>query len=123
MDVGDFYRVTRDIEKFEQQKVEAKKQLKKLYSELVPGCPHTESIDHRSKLRGVGVTRICKICGIEDHASEGGTPGDEHDYGYPGSPNREFWKGSNVETTTDEKYFWTFRRDHNWRVENGKAVN
>jgi len=122
MDLGKFYRLNQDIQENEALKKRAEKALKEAFAELVPECPHSESIDHKSSLSGVGVTRICKICGVEDHASEGGTPGDEYNYGYPGSPNRTFWKGSNVEVTKDEKRFWSFRRHHGWRVQDGKAV-
>jgi hypothetical protein len=119
-DIAKFYRLKTTVEEQERIKDNAKRLLKNAYSELVKICPHSEAIDHDFNRRQ-GVFRVCKICGIEDHASEGGTPGDEYNYGYPGSPSREFWKHSEIEKTDDEKYFWTFRRQHGWQVRDGKV--
>jgi hypothetical protein len=63
------------------------------------------------------------LCGVEDHASEGGTPGDEYNYGSPGSPNRAFWAKTQCRTAKDEKEFWKYRKSHGWKVRDGKAVS
>lgn len=120
MDLANFYVVLKDIEKNEKAKKKAKKNLKKLYAKLVPACPHSEAIQHyfagtRQKYQ------VCKICGLEDSCSYRSVPGDEYDYGYAGYPHPDVWRDSNVEITTDEKYFWTFRKQHGWTVSNGKV--
>ena len=122
MDLGVFYRLSRDIEDYEKQEKEAKKALKKLYSELVPQCPHSEAVLHYFKSTRQKY-QVCKICGLEDSCGYKSTPGDEYDYGYAGYPHPDVWGKANVETTTDEKYFWTFRKQHGWRVNGGKVVN
>lgn len=121
-EIAKFYALIRAVEENEAVKAEAERALEIAYDSLVEICPHSEAVEHSSKIRGVGATRICKICGLVDHASQGGTPGDEYNYGYPGYPDREFWKDSNVEVTDDHAYFHTFAKGHRWRVERGEAV-
>lgn len=122
MDLGRFYNLTRTIEAQEKNKAQAEKILKQTYAELVPECPHSEAVLHyfsstRQKYQ------VCKICGLEDSCGYNSTPGDEYNYGYAGYPHPDVWKDSNVEVTTDEKYFWTFRKQHGWQVNGGKVVN
>lgn len=118
-DVSNFYRLTKTVVENENLVSNAKAILKEAYAELVMVCPHPEAIDHNYGNRG-GDYRVCMVCGIEDLASEGGTPGDEYDYGYPGRPNREFWKNSTVRKAKNEEEHWKYRRSHGWRVKNGK---
>lgn len=118
--IATFYKLTKAVEEDESLLVEAKKRLKLNYDDLVPMCPHTEAVDRKSTLRGAGTTRRCLICGITDYASQGGTPGDEYDYGYPGYPDKNFWAGSEVTVVTDQEFDKT-RRYHEWVVEGGKA--
>lgn len=120
-DLAHFYTLLTNVDTYEQLKKTATENLKELYSQLVPICPHSQAVDH--KYPKMGTFRVCKICGVEDQASYGGTPGDEYDYGYPGKPDPSFWNNATVEQAQDEKYFWTFRRQHGWTVKNGKATN
>lgn len=122
MDLGRFYIVLNEIEAAEKAKKAAEKALKQAYKELVPNCPHSEAVLHffsstRQKYQ------VCKICGLEDSCGYRSTPGDEYDYGYAGYPHPDVWGKSNVEVTKDEKYFWTFRKQHGWQVNGGKVVN
>lgn len=121
-DIAKFYSLVKTVEENEETKSKAEKALNEAYAELVLICPHSEAIDHNYGGRS-GDYRVCMICGLEDLASQGGTPGDEYNYGYPGSPNREFWKGANVRRAKDEKEHWKYRRNHHWRVKNGKVAN
>lgn len=121
-DVAVFYRLMTTVNENEIKKKEAQKALKQAYAELVPICPHSEAIDWTYNSH-TGVYRVCKICGLEDLASQGGTDGDEYNYGYAGSPNRAVWKNSTVEKAKSENEHWEYRRQHGWRVRNGKAVN
>ena len=119
-DVGKFWSLTRDMERYETQENEAKKALVHIYDALVAICPHPEAVDWQTTTRQ-GVFRRCKVCGIVDRASEGGTPGDEYDYGCPGHPSRSFWANTVVENVT-EKEWWTYTKSHDWVVLNGKAT-
>jgi hypothetical protein len=120
-DIAQFVKFKRQVDEDEQAIKDAKERLKNAYAFLVALCPHSEAVDVKSNLRGVGTKRICKICGITDYASEGGTPGDEYDYGYPGYPSRSFWKDTEVEVIS-QKESWQYSRSHEWVVKNGKAV-
>jgi len=122
MDLARFYAVLKDIEKNEDAQRKAKQNLAQLYATLVPECPHSEAVQIQSDIRGVGPKRMCKICGVVDNASKGGTPGDEYDYGYPGRPDESFWGDAIVEHTEDTDYFSSFRRQHSWIVRDGKAT-
>lgn len=117
--LADFYRLTREVDKDEQVIKEAKSRLSSNYDELVAMCPHSEAVDNPSKLRGQGTRRRCKICGITDYASEGGTSGDEYNYGYPGRPAKLFWIGAEIEIV-DDKEFNKYNRSHEWVVQDGK---
>lgn len=121
-DIAIFWGLKSIIDNNETIKKEAQKYLNEYYPQLIEICPHSEAIEWDYK-HGQGVFRVCIICGIEDHASEGGTPGDEYDYGYPGYPSRAFWQNTHVRKAEDEKEFSSYRRQHNWRVRNGKAYN
>lgn len=121
MDLGKLYTLTKDIEATEKKVAKGKKNLKALYAELVPNCPHSEAVLHYFK----GTRQkyqVCKICGLEDSCGYKSSPGDEYDYGYAGYPHPDVWGDANVEVTTDEKYFWTFRKQHGWAVNGGKVV-
>jgi hypothetical protein len=117
-DVAQFYKFVRSMEDNEQKAKDAKDALRFTYAKLVEICPHSEAVEHR--FNSGGTYRICKICGIEDHESVGGTPGDEYNYGTHGRPDPKFWGDADVENIKDEKYFWTFRKQHGWKVVNGK---
>lgn len=119
-DLALFYRLTRAVDKGEAILKETKEQLDRDYDALVAICPHSEAVERHPNIRGVGAQRRCKICGITDYASEGGTPGDEYDYGYPGHPSRSFWVDSSVEVV-DEKKFESYGRHHDWVVCGGNA--
>jgi hypothetical protein len=121
-DIAKFYSLVKTVEENEEVKANAKKALKEAYAELVLICPHSEAIDYNYS-KGNGDYRVCMICGLEDLASEGGTPGDEYNYGYPGSPNRDFWKDANIRRAKNEKEHWKYRRGHYWRVRDGKVVD
>jgi len=123
MDLGKFYTLIKDIERYEEQEREAKQKLKEFYAELVPNCPHSEAVEYNHGIRGWGSHRRCLICGVWDHGSEGGTPGDEYDYGYPGHPSRSFWANSKVTITKDKKVWEASSKGHRWQVEDGKAVD
>lgn len=114
-----FYRLTRAVDADEQLRKDVQKRLKENYDELVKICPHSEAVDRASSRRGEGVARCCKICGITDYASEGGTPGDEYNYGTAGHPSRSFWAGSHIETVSDKEWF-KYNRHHEWVVTDGK---
>ena len=116
--IAKFYDLTETVEKYEKQKKKAEKALKAAYKELVFLCPHPKTIDWNFGNRS-GDYRVCMVCGIEDLASQGGTPGDEYDYGYPGYPNKEFWANTVVRKAENEEEFWSYRR-HHWRVRDGK---
>lgn len=120
-DTAKFYVVSKTVEKFENMKKEAERGLSVAYPELIEICPHPEAIEYSFNLRGNGPVRVCKVCGIEDLSSEGGTPGDEYDYGYPGRPSKTFWQDTEVEVTDDEDHFQSFRKGHGAKVVNGKA--
>jgi hypothetical protein len=116
-----FLTLKNNVEVNEGLKDRATKELDALYPLLIQYCPHLEAIDHRYHSRS-GVYRVCTTCGLEDRASEGGTPGDEYDYGYPGSPNREFWKNTEIRVAESEAEHWKYRKSHGYRIVNG-AVN
>jgi hypothetical protein len=118
-DIAKFYKLITVVQVDEQLRKEAGNRLKENYDELVQLCPHSEAVDRKSNLRGMGTTRRCTICGITDYASEGGTPGDEYNYGYPGYPSRTFWAGSEIRTVSD-KEFDKYSRHHDWVVTDGK---
>jgi len=118
-DLAVFYRLTKLVDDDEKLMEDAKQRLNSNYDQLVEICPHSEAVDRKSTIRRMGTTRCCKICGITDYASEGGTPGDEYNWGYPGSPNRSFWANATVETV-DEKTFGSYSRYHQWVVKDGK---
>lgn len=118
---GKFYLLIKGLQALETQQVEVSRALESGYNELVQLCTHDAAIEIKSTARGMGSTRRCKICGVTDFASEGGTPGDEYDYGYPGRPSRSFWGDCEVEITDDSKIFDSYKRTHNWRVRNGEA--
>lgn len=120
-DIAKFYRLVKTVSDHEEIVKTSKEILKQSYDALVSLCPHSEAVEHRFSSTG-GLYRVCKICGIEDHESVGGTPGDEYDYGTHGHSDPKFWKDAEVEVTKDEQYFWTFRKQHGWRVAGGKAV-
>lgn len=122
MSIAEFYTALREVEYNERAKKEAKKNLKHWYEILVSLCPHSEAVEHRFQSTG-GLWRVCKICGVEDFESVGGSPGDEYNYGTHGHPDPKFWADADVEVTKDEKYFWTFRKGHNYRVVGGKVKN
>lgn len=115
-----FLTLKNNVEANEAIRARADKELKELYPLLVEYCPHPEAIDH--KYGRSGVFRVCTTCGLEDHASQGGTPGDEYNYGYPGSPNREFWAGTEVRVADNEAEHWKYRRQHGFRVSGGKVT-
>lgn len=123
MDLGKLYTLTQEIEANEKKREKAKKNLTKLFAELVPNCPHSEAVGHYFKGTGQKY-QVCKICGIEDSCYYGSDPGDEYNYGHAGSADPRFWpKDGNVETAKDEKYFWTFRKQHGWEVKDGVAYH
>jgi hypothetical protein len=114
------------VDTVEQQEALVKKAgaiLKESYWELVQICPHSKCVQFTYTGLGYGPFRVCKICGIEDQASEGGTPGDEYNYGHAGHPNYAFWADSCVEETDDKKYFESFRREHGWSVKDGSPYH
>lgn len=119
-DLGAALRLIRQVNADEDLIKELQERLKKNYDVLVLLCPHDEAVDRKSSQRGIGTARRCKICGITDYASEGGTPGDEYDYGYPGYPSTSFWAKSDVEVVSD-KEFDKYDRTHDWVVKNGLA--
>lgn len=119
-ELGKFWTLTQTAIEAEQRLKQEKALLSDVYKELVFICPHSESIQYKRNGLRMGYHRRCKICGITDYASEGGTPGDEYNYGYVGHPSESFWGDSDVETTEDEKEFRKYSRNHNWRVRNGK---
>lgn len=118
--IAQIYSLMKDVDENEKLIRDAKEKLKGLYDDLVSICPHSEAVDRKSNIRGVGITRRCKICGITDYASEGGTPGDEYNYGYPGYPSRTFWSNAEVEKVSDGE-FDSYRRSHDWVVTDGRA--
>lgn len=118
-DIALFYRLIKSVEENEQAIKDAQKRLNEDYATLVLCCPHSEAVERKPTTRGIGIIRKCKICGITDYASEGGTPGDEYDYGYPGYPSKSFWSGAEVETV-DETEFDKYSRSHDWVVSDGK---
>jgi len=120
-DVAKFYRLHKIAEEGEAEKERLLKLLTLTYEELVWICPHPEAIEYNFNIQGHGPVRVCKVCGVEDHSSEGGTPGDEYNYGYPGHVSKTFWKNSEVEVTKDRARFFTFRRQHNWKVSKGQV--
>lgn len=121
-DVKRFWELTRTVEENEEKQKVAKKVLKKAYAELVQICPHPEAVTWNAGIRGWGNWVVCKVCGVTDTARKGATPGDEYDYGYPGSMDKEFWKNTVIETVS-EKESWDYRRGHSWKVIDGKVVD
>lgn len=117
--LAEFYKLKKWVDEDEQAIKDAKQRLSNHYDILVRLCPHSEVVDNPSNLRGMGTRRCCKICGITDYASEGGSPGDEYDYGYPGHPSTSFWKGAEIEVV-DDREFDLYNRSHNWVVKNGQ---
>lgn len=115
-----FYSLTKQVDADEQAIKEIKERQQNNYDSLVMLCPHSEAVEYKPATRGSGCTRRCKICGITDYASEGGTPGDEYNYGYPGHPSKEFW-GDAMVFSVSEKKFHDYRRSHEWVVKDGKA--
>lgn len=120
-DLAEFYRLTKTVNANEAEIYRLKAELDEHYARLVQICPHSEAADNPSNLRGMGTRRVCKICGVTDYASEGGTRGDEYDYGYPGSPSKSFWKDANVEVIKEDVVWSGYSRSHQWVVKNGKA--
>lgn len=118
-DIAQFYKLTKTVDELEEIRRTAGKELLKLYDSLVEICPHSEAVDRKSNVRGVGTTRRCMICGVTDYASEGGSPGDEYNYGYAGYPSTSFWKGAKVTEVTD-KEFNKYERYHEWVITDGK---
>lgn len=118
-DVAKFWKLKSILDEAEKTKSEAQKILNENYSDLIAICPHSEAIDWSYSN---GVYRVCMICGIEDHSSEGGSPGDEYNYGTNGHPSRSFWKNSTIYKAASEEEHWKYReRGHDFRVKNGKA--
>lgn len=101
---------------------DAKRELKGVYDRLVAVCPHAEAVDHKMNIRGWGTWRVCKACGLEDHAIIGATAGDEYNYGYSGRVDETFWAGTEVTTTKNEKEFNSYRKSHGYQVYGGRAV-
>lgn len=120
-EITSFWTLLRDMTLYEARRDEANKILESTYDQLVAICPHPEAVDWESTIRGQGVFRQCKVCGVVDRASEGGTPGDEYDYGYPGHPSRSFWANSKVETVSREEW-WSYTKPHRWHVSDGEAI-
>lgn len=120
-DIGKFWALLNLLNEAETKKKEAEAVLKENYLEFIKLCPHSEALDWR--YGGSGIFRVCMICGVEDRASQGGTSGDEYNYGYPGHPNKEFWAGSNVKTADSEAHHWEWRykHSHSYRVSGGKV--
>lgn len=120
-DIAKFWSLLNIINTAEEKKSEAEAVLKEHYREFIEMCPHSEALDWR--YGSSGVYRVCMICGVEDLASQGGSPGDEYDYGYPGHPNKEFWAGSKVKTADTEAHHWEWRRkhSHNYKVWDGEV--
>ncbi len=118
-DLAVFYKLTKIVNVAEELLKDTKEKLINHYDMLVFRCPHSEAVDRKSSMRGVGVTRRCKICGITDYASEGGSPGDVYDYGYPGHPSRSFWEGAEIEEIDDHE-FNKYGRTHEWVVQDSK---
>lgn len=121
-DIAKFWHLKNLVEVNEEKKREAQHELDGAYKELVMICPHSEALDWNYGNHS-GDYRVCMICGLEDRASEGGTPGDEYNYGYPGRPNREFWKGSDIRKAKNAKEFSMYRRRHGYFVHNGKVTS
>lgn len=120
-DISYFWKLTKIIEENESTRLNAESTLEKAYSELVRICPHPEAIDW--KYYGIGVFRVCTVCGLEDMASDGGTPGDEYNYGTNGAPNEVFWRDTNIINASSEEEHCEYRRRHHWTIEDGKIVN
>lgn len=120
-DTGKFYLALKGVEDNEFKLQEAKDALKVLYPILVEHCPHTMVADWKTNTRGLGTWRICKICGLEDHALIGATSGDEYNYGYPGYIDYDFWGKPEVEEVSDKK-IWDYRKSHTFQVVGGKVV-
>lgn len=120
-DIALFWSLKNMIDMDESIKAEVKQRLKENYPKLIEICPHSEALDWNFGHRGIGDYRVCMICGLEDHESQGGSAGDEYNYGYAGHPDREFWKDAKVRKAKDEKEFWSYRRDHGYRVVGGKV--
>lgn len=116
-EISEFYFLTNFVNKSERKLAEIQENLSISYDTLVNTCPHPEAVDRPSG--STGVARRCKVCGITDYASEGGTPGDEYNYGYAGHPNKSFWSGTKIVSTTEEE-FNNSRRHHDWVVTDGK---
>lgn len=121
-DVAVFWKNKQIIDEAEKTKKEAEELLKEIYPKLIEVCPHPEAITWSLGLRGTGNWVVCKVCGLEDHALIGATPGDEYDYGYAGHMDRDFWKNTVIEQVT-EKESWQYRRRHHYQVVGGKVVN
>lgn len=120
-EVAEFYRLHNTVQAGEARLKEVKKTLKEAYAKFVLICPHPEAIDWNYGRQGT--FRVCMVCGVTDYASEGGTEGDEYNYGYPGSPNKQFWKNSNIRKAESEKEHWKYRVGHEWIVRDGKVVD
>lgn len=121
-DIAKFYAAKKTADDNEEIIIKAKAALADAYAELVYLCPHSEAIDW--KYGGSAVFRVCMICGVIDMASQGGTTGDEYNYGYAGHPHREFWKNSKIMEAKSENEHWSYRnRNHEYIVKGGKVVN
>lgn len=120
-DIARFYSLMISTMDDEKLIVDANERLRDNYAELVMLCPHSESVEFRSGIRGVGASRRCKICGITDYASEGGVPGDEYTYGTPGHPSTTFWKDTRIELVGSEE-FVKYGRSHDFRVVDGQVA-
>lgn len=119
-DIAKFYSLLKTADENETKIKESKIALETVYAELVKICPHSEAIDWDYSN---GVYRVCMICGVTDYASEGGTSGDEYNYGTNGYPNRTFWNSATIIKASSEKEHWKYRnREHDYIVKSGKVV-
>lgn len=117
-EIGNFYSLLDKLNEAEFKKSEAEKVLKENYYAFVLLCPHPTALDWKYSS---GTYRVCMICGVQDLASQGGTSGDEYDYGRNGHPDRDFWADSEVEIAISQEHHWEWRRkhSHNYQVRNG----
>lgn len=119
--VADFYKYHSQAQALEGIKRDAEKDLNDIYPKLIALCPHSDVAETSETSQGR--FRICKICGVEDHASRGGTPGDEYNYSTNGHPDDDFW-GRDCKP---EKVDWNgysdirYKHSHHYYVRNGKA--
>jgi hypothetical protein len=121
--VREFVHTLSRVEYLEHLISKCREELKEKHELLVRVCPHAEAIDRDMNIRGWGRWRVCKACGLEDHALIGATSGDEYDYGYAGHVDENFWAGTDVEVAKNDKEFNKYRKSHDWQVVNGEPVN